>query len=177
VTDSRRFRCDPASVPAARSFVRDVLREQSREIVDAAELMACELATNCVRHARTDFELAIQSHSQIRVEVRDTGRGRPMLRSPAPLEPSGRGLRIVESMSSTWGVFPSSGGKTVWFTLPQQPRASDEPSRTAASGAQPSEAGDRPDRPGGGQRDPRAPNRARRTPKANRVPLVVQLPG
>jgi anti-sigma regulatory factor (Ser/Thr protein kinase) len=142
VTDTRRFRCEPAAVPAVRRFVRDALREQSRELVDAAELMACELATNCVRHARTDFELAIRSDCQIRIEVRDTGQGEPRPRSPTPREPSGRGLRIVEAMSSTWGVIPSPSGKTVWFTLPQQPRASNEPSRSAAAGDRPPAARD-----------------------------------
>jgi len=117
VTSARRFRGRPESVTAARRFVRDVLRDQSREIVDAAELMACELATNCVQHAQSDFELAIHSKDQIRVEVRDTNRGRPVLRFPAPEDPSGRGLRIVQAMSDTWGIIPSTDGKTVWFAL------------------------------------------------------------
>jgi anti-sigma regulatory factor (Ser/Thr protein kinase) len=146
VTDARRFRCEPASIPAARRFVRDALREQSPAIVDAAELMACELATNCVRHARTDFELAIHSRDQIRVEVRDTGPGRPQPRSPAPREPSGRGLRIVEAMSSTWGVVRASSGKTVWFTLPHQPRASDARVRSVAAGEHSAPAGARAER-------------------------------
>jgi anti-sigma regulatory factor (Ser/Thr protein kinase) len=166
VTETRRFRCEPESVPAARRFVRDVLRDQAGEIVDAAELMACELATNCVRHAHTDFELVIRSHSQIRVEVRDTGRGRPVLRSPTPHEPSGRGLRIVEAMSSTWGVIPSPKGKTVWFTLPQQPRGSSEPSQSADSSDLKREGNAQPAK----RRSRRAaPGRARRTPKAAAV--------
>jgi anti-sigma regulatory factor (Ser/Thr protein kinase) len=105
-------------VPAARRFVRDALRDHSRDILDAAELMASELATNCVQHAQTSFELAINdAQRRIRVEVRDTGQGRPLLRSPVPTDRSGRGLRIVEAMSDAWGVEPSSHGKTVWFTL------------------------------------------------------------
>jgi hypothetical protein len=32
-------------VPDARRFVRDVLRDQSRDLLDAVELMASELAT------------------------------------------------------------------------------------------------------------------------------------
>jgi len=103
----------PESVTAARRFVRDVLRDQSREIMDAAELMACELATNCVQHARCDFELAIHSQGQIRIEVRDSDQGRPVVRYPAPEDRSGRGLRIVEALSDTWGIIPSSSGKTV----------------------------------------------------------------
>jgi len=109
-----------------RRFVRDVLNDQSPEVVDAAELMACELATNCVQHARTDFELTIRDRDPIRIEVRDENRGRPVPRSPKPEEPSGRGLRIVEAMSDSWGIKASSTGKTVWFAL--TPGASSEPS-------------------------------------------------
>lgn len=121
MTDTRTFRCQPGSVTAARHFVRDLLRDHSRETVDVAELMTSELATNCIRHAHTDFEVTIDLQDQIRVEVRDTGRGRPLPRSPTPREPSGRGLRIVEAMSSSWGIIPSSSGKIVWFTLAAQP--------------------------------------------------------
>jgi hypothetical protein len=79
--------------------------------------MVSELATNCVQHAQTDFELTIRSRDHIRVEVRDSQRRRPTLRSPTPREPSGRGLRIVEAMSEAWGITPSANGKIVWFTL------------------------------------------------------------
>jgi anti-sigma regulatory factor (Ser/Thr protein kinase) len=88
---------------------------------EAVELMATELATNCVQHAQTAFELTIDhGQGQIRIEVRDTGPGRPVPRSPTPSERTGRGLRIVEAMSDSWGIDPSSRGKTVWFTVPQR---------------------------------------------------------
>jgi anti-sigma regulatory factor (Ser/Thr protein kinase) len=103
-------------------LVRDALQDQSSDVLEAAELMVSELATNCVQHARTPFELVISDEQrQIRVEVRDTGGGRPVPRSPTPAERTGRGLRIVEAMSDAWGIDPSSCGKTVWFTL--APRA------------------------------------------------------
>jgi anti-sigma regulatory factor (Ser/Thr protein kinase) len=120
----RRFGCQLESVPAARRFVRDTLHGKSGDILDAAELMTSELATNCVQHAQTSFELAIyDAERHIRVEVRDTGRGRPVRQSPAPTDRTGRGLLIVEAMSDTWGIEPSSAGKTVWFTLPQRASA------------------------------------------------------
>jgi anti-sigma regulatory factor (Ser/Thr protein kinase) len=98
-----------------------VLRHQAREVLDAAELMTSELATNCVQHAQTCFELAIDdAERQIRVEVRDVGQGRPRRQSPSPTDRTGRGLLIVEAMSDNWGIEPTSRGKTVWFTLPQR---------------------------------------------------------
>jgi anti-sigma regulatory factor (Ser/Thr protein kinase) len=160
---SRRFRCQPESVAAVRRFVRDVLSDQPREIVDAAELMACELATNCVRHAHTDFELTIYAQGEIRVEVRDTNDGQPVPRSPAPVEPSGRGLLIVEAMSDTWGVTPSPTGKTVWFVL--RPRERTEAAKPAASRERKAEESDHPGRHISGQREARPSNRARRTTK------------
>jgi anti-sigma regulatory factor (Ser/Thr protein kinase) len=133
VTSTRAFRCQPEAVTAARRFVRDALREQPPAIVDAAELMASELATNCVRHARTDFEIAIHLRGQIRVEVRDTGPGQPVVRSPTPREPSGRGLRIVEAMADSWGIISSASGKTVWFAFPRHGRGSRGASRLDAA--------------------------------------------
>ena len=114
---ARTFPGRPESVTAARRFVRDALRDQSRETVDAAELMACELATNCVQHAHCDFELVIDVQGRIRIEVRDTNQSRPVAGHPAPEDRSGRGLRIVEAMSDAWGIIPSRNGKTVWFAL------------------------------------------------------------
>jgi anti-sigma regulatory factor (Ser/Thr protein kinase) len=112
-------------VTAARRFVRDVLSDRPLEVVQAAELMASELATNCVRHAHTEFELTIHTRDQIRIEVRDTGEGRPRLLSPAEREISGRGLRIVDAMSDAWGVVPAANGKAVWFTLPHSGLSND----------------------------------------------------
>jgi anti-sigma regulatory factor (Ser/Thr protein kinase) len=117
VNRQRHFTCEPESVTAARRWVRELLEGNSAEVVEAAELMTSELATNCVRHARTDFELTISSGDGIRVEVRDTGSGRPEVLSPAAEEPSGRGLRIIDALADEWGIIPASSGKSVWFVL------------------------------------------------------------
>ena len=86
--------------------------------------MVSELATNAVKHARSDFKISVDdSGGEIRVEVSDTGPGQPVLRFPASLERSGRGLRIVEALSGAWGTVDSPGGKTVWFTLPSKAKA------------------------------------------------------
>jgi len=165
VRRTRGFRCQPESVAAARQFVREILRDHSSETVSATELMVSELATNCVRHAHTDFELTIDSQDQIRVAVRDMNQSRPIPRSPTPKEPSGRGLRIVEAMSDTWGIIPSSTGKTVWFKLNRT--APHETPAAVISYRRRAEATDHSDVPGKGGDSPAAEH-ARRTSNGSR---------
>jgi anti-sigma regulatory factor (Ser/Thr protein kinase) len=144
---ARHFDCRPESVAGARHFVRDVLSEEPRETVEAAELMTSELATNCVRHANSDFELAIHlSRDEIRVEVSDHGQGQPVMRSPTPREQSGRGLRIVQELAEDWGITPSLNGKLVWFSLPLRTQAGEHKSRSSASRDQAPGQGHQPDR-------------------------------
>ena len=121
---SRAFTAEALSVAASRHYVRDLLRGHPLAIIDAVELMVSELATNSVKHAHSDFKVSINdSAGEIRVEVRDTGRGQPVLRFPVPTEPCGRGLRIVEALSLAWGTADSPRGKTVWFTVPSKAEA------------------------------------------------------
>jgi anti-sigma regulatory factor (Ser/Thr protein kinase) len=121
MTKARSFKCRPEAVTAARHFVREALSGHTSDVIDAAELMTSELTSNCVRHAGTAFEVRIDTRADIRVEVRDSGAGEPRRLSPAPDEPSGRGLLIVQAMSDRWGVEPAAEGKVVWFTLARAP--------------------------------------------------------
>jgi anti-sigma regulatory factor (Ser/Thr protein kinase) len=115
----RNFSADPISVTAARRFVVSTLRSGSGELRQAAELLVSELATNAVRHVRSEFVVSIDAASgRIRIEVSDHGGGTPVMRSPGPDEPTGRGLRMVDMFADEWGVeHHRTGGKTVWFTL------------------------------------------------------------
>jgi anti-sigma regulatory factor (Ser/Thr protein kinase) len=117
--DSRTFPHEPQSVPAARRFATSVLRGTPSDILEAVELMVSELATNCIRHTNSGFDLTItRSGGDIRVEATDHAGGTPTMRSPKPTDPSGRGLKIIDLLSAGWGVQPESGaGKTVWFTI------------------------------------------------------------
>lgn len=116
-TTARRFDCRPTAVSAARALVRTTLDGHDTELIEAAELMTSELASNCVRHAETGFEVRITTREEVRIEVRDSGSGSPRVLSPTPSEPSGRGLLIVEAMARRWGVSCEPPGKVVWFTL------------------------------------------------------------
>jgi anti-sigma regulatory factor (Ser/Thr protein kinase) len=114
---ARRFAYAPKSVGEARMHVRRALEAQPQDVVDTAELLTSELATNAIRHGASGFELKIEMGRNIRVEVRDKGTGRPAVVSARPRDPSGRGLGIVEALSSAWGVIPTAEGKTVWYEL------------------------------------------------------------
>lgn len=121
MTRTRHFAALPESVTEARRFTTDTLDRIDPDLRDAVELMVSELATNCVIHARTEFDLTIHdSPEEVRVEVSDSATGRPKMRSPGPEEPSGRGLRIVNMLSEDWGVDTTLPGKTVWFRVSSQ---------------------------------------------------------
>jgi anti-sigma regulatory factor (Ser/Thr protein kinase) len=119
VLTQRSFPADKHSVTAARRLAAAALADSPSEVRESVELMVSELATNCIRHVNSGFEVTIkQSASTIRVEVSDPSSTAPTIRSPGPDEPTGRGLRIVGMLSSEWGVERRSPrGKTVWFNL------------------------------------------------------------
>jgi anti-sigma regulatory factor (Ser/Thr protein kinase) len=117
--NTRTFPHEPQSVPAARRFATNALRGASQEMLEAVELMVSELATNCIRHTDSGFDLTIiRSGQDIRVEATDHAGGTPTMRSPQPTDPSGRGLKIIDMLSARWGVQSRPfAGKTVWFTI------------------------------------------------------------
>src|SRR4051794_27021169 len=111
-----------ATSPArARSVVADVLRRwQLPHLVDPAMLLVSELVTNGVRHAGTGMRMTItrQSFVQIRIAVTDkapTANVQPRPRDDT--SESGRGLFLVEHLSTGWGSAADDRGKTVWFEL------------------------------------------------------------
>ena len=116
---------DPSSVGRIRrEIVADLqAREMPDELVDEAELVASELVTNALRHARPLSDGTIRVRWKIRgdvVEVEVTDGGGATVPKPAPRTvwlSSGRGLRIVRSMAHEWGVTEDRTGNVVWATL------------------------------------------------------------
>jgi anti-sigma regulatory factor (Ser/Thr protein kinase) len=78
--------------------------------------IVAELVANAVRHARTPLELCLRRlPGRIRVEVKDGSTTMPRLSFPKPLEEGRRGLFLVSTYATTWGVDPTpEGGKIVW---------------------------------------------------------------
>jgi anti-sigma regulatory factor (Ser/Thr protein kinase) len=121
MTSSRTFPNDPAAVRAARKFATQMLSSYSPDLLEVIELLVSELAGNCVRHTNSSFAVRIGAdRRRIRISVSDTGPGNPVVRSLDPEAVAGRGLALVEMLSSSWGVRRNrslTGGKAVWFVL------------------------------------------------------------
>ena len=118
------FAAYPASVPAARRFVADVLAVAPPELCLTAALLVSELATNAVRHSGTPSFVVDVDHTPgvgVRVAVTDTGVGHPIPRNPDPTAEHGRGLLPVASLADRWGAHRrrATQEKTVWFELQQ----------------------------------------------------------
>jgi anti-sigma regulatory factor (Ser/Thr protein kinase) len=110
---------ETASVAAARRHVEQVLASWDMDAVAWTCLqLISELATNAIIHARSPFAVELTRRGEVvRVCVRDASPVRPGIRRYADTSTTGRGLRLVESMSTSWGVEPAGVGKTIWFEL------------------------------------------------------------
>jgi anti-sigma regulatory factor (Ser/Thr protein kinase) len=115
----RRFLPTPTALRTVRTFVSDVLGAwEADELVDAARIIACELATNALVHARSPFRISIARKSDVvKIAVRDASTARA---EPRPIDTNGiggRGLVLIDRLSSRWGTYDEADGKTVWAEL------------------------------------------------------------
>jgi two-component sensor histidine kinase len=112
---SARLPPDPASVPVARQLVDDVTSHLPRRAREAAALVASELATNSVVHARTAFEVfAAADDDAVEVVVAD---GAGWSATPGDGARSGHGLLLVGLLASDWAAALEGPGKRVWARL------------------------------------------------------------
>ena len=110
---------DPASpsVGGPSSRACSARRGYDPGLVEDAELMVSELATNVVVHVGEPFTVAVNEVERgVCVSVEDPSSTLPVLRAPDSAAEGGRGLRIVEALAAEWGALVlEHGGKTVWF--------------------------------------------------------------
>ena len=111
----------PASVPAARHLLLDVLRawDVAHDRDDAA-LLVTELVANVIDHVREEAGLTLElavSDGWLRIAVVDGSSVRPVVRELAEEQPRGRGLLLVKAIADRWGSEDHRGGKRVWFEL------------------------------------------------------------
>jgi anti-sigma regulatory factor (Ser/Thr protein kinase) len=125
----RRLPVQPMSLPIARGWLSDVVGVWGRagqlpvgpssdDLLDTAQLLLTELLSNALRHSETPILVAAALvDGRLRVDVTDSGHRMPKLRRAGPGETAGRGLQLVDSLSSSWGVTPLEHGKRVWFEV------------------------------------------------------------
>jgi PAS domain S-box-containing protein len=118
-----------AHAPAvARAALETSLPRGALDEADAhtARLLVSEIVTNSVRHGGAGegdwigLDVAI-SPAALRVEVSDNGPGfTPAPVHPAPDDPDGRGLFLVDQMADRWGH--ADAGTRVWFEVDREAR-------------------------------------------------------
>lgn len=115
------FICDPRSVADARRWLARLLEGWGRpDLVDTGILLLSETVTNSIQHVRSSVHLVVtRLNDHVRVEVWDDGSTNlhPSVRDPRPYAEGGRGLFLVERLSSAWGVMSGRRGRAVYFEL------------------------------------------------------------
>jgi anti-sigma regulatory factor (Ser/Thr protein kinase) len=118
VDETRHFPADTATVVLVRHLVRELLEPLDRDTVEDCVLLVSEVATNVVQHARTVYEVRVlQEGAWARIEVADCSEVLPAVRVLAEDADRGRGLLLLQRLSSAWGVEERPTGKCVWFEV------------------------------------------------------------
>ena len=104
---------------ARRALERELGGEIDPESLDSLMLVVSELVTNSVAHGpgkRIRLEVEVDREGAIRGEVEDQGDGTVEIRREVnEAGPGGRGLKIVDALTESWGVY--EGSTHVWFEL------------------------------------------------------------
>jgi len=130
------FAALPTAPSLARGHVRAALAEWGLgELADDAELIGSEMTANAV-NASAPFQAAgsvlvirlclIARGNTLAVKCWDQAPGIPVLRDTAGFAESGRGLAIIDFLTSgAWGWHPANGsvGKCLWAVIPASGQA------------------------------------------------------
>jgi anti-sigma regulatory factor (Ser/Thr protein kinase) len=120
----------PSAVPCARAHVRAVATECGlAHLADTAELLASEIVTNAVQ---ASGQLKIAETPVVRITVAtdsealvirvwDGSDGMPVHRQAGPSDDGGRGLTIIDALSTDWGACRGADGKIVWAVIGPAP--------------------------------------------------------
>lgn len=126
----------PSAVPCARLHAKQVVWEWGRqELADAVELIVSELITNGLRASKgltgsryagrwtpgvPPLRLWLQAEDEgVVIQVWDGNDKLPIRQVASPSAEGGRGLLLVESVSTSWGAYQAEGssGKVVWAVV------------------------------------------------------------
>jgi serine/threonine-protein kinase RsbW len=127
VRSSTTLPVEPTAPATARHHVLDVLRTNAAAgiALDVVELLVSEVVTNVLRHETSrsvDVDVEIDPGQGVTVTVagNESTSTLPHL-APAGAQDafleSGRGLRILDALATSWGIRRADGRTAVWFTI------------------------------------------------------------
>jgi anti-sigma regulatory factor (Ser/Thr protein kinase) len=111
----------PASSCTARTAARSLLIEWGlSDLTESVEQIVTELVTNAVKVSAdyvvpppVQFRMSA-TRGAVLIEVWDCDPRTPVIRQPASLDETGRGLLLVATMSTEWGWNEFGQGKIIW---------------------------------------------------------------
>jgi anti-sigma regulatory factor (Ser/Thr protein kinase) len=107
----------PNVVPFAREQLTQALADWGLvgEAGEPTQLVVTELLSNAIDHAHAPIRLTVSFPGEsVRVEVHDAAPEPPRQQPRDPERLRGRGLQMVDALSSQWGWTDDAAGKTVW---------------------------------------------------------------
>lgn len=115
------------ALPPAPTSPREARVRAARELEEwgdadarhAVLLLISELVTNAVIHARSTVtvDLDVTDDGPVLVRVHDESTIRPTARSHHADVPGGRGMHLLDSLATRWGVEETGTGKNIWFEV------------------------------------------------------------
>jgi anti-sigma regulatory factor (Ser/Thr protein kinase) len=118
---TRTLPCEQRSAAAARAVVRTALTKWDMdELADDSAMVVSELVANAAEHTSTRFlrvTISRLSADSVRIAVTDKSHAHPAVRTASDTDESGRGLGVLEAVTSRWGTDPLPWGKRVWGEL------------------------------------------------------------
>jgi PAS domain S-box-containing protein len=121
VERQQRWPATTAAAGESRQLVASVLTDSALAgdvDLDTVALLVSELVTNALLHANTDVEVTCRVQAgRVRVDVRDWSMVMPRRRHYDEGAMTGRGLELVERLSSDSGVDLLVDGKSIWFEM------------------------------------------------------------
>lgn len=109
-----------SEVERGRKHVAGACRRYGVDVAGTAELLASELITNALRYGSGPITVLVTPGAgEVRVDVADESALSPTPRRATPDDEGGRGLLIVQSLATSWGMesLPQGRGKSIWFVL------------------------------------------------------------
>lgn len=99
--------------------------ENLGDAADVVELLVSELVTNALRYGRGPIGLRLLLGEETLIcEVADELEAAPRLRTVDHGDEGGRGLHLVDQLSTRWGIRSTTHGKIVWFEADTRARRS-----------------------------------------------------